>query len=898
MSPHSKSLAVRCFELFWRLYPPALRAQHPEASSLFLELERRERRRRGRVGAWLLLVRTVLDLLRHAPTAHRLESRFLRSMRSPVHRAGHRGLAMTTLRHDLVLAARLLTKQPLFTAIAALTLALGLGANTAIFSVVYGVLLRPLGVDDPDTLTYVTLHRESDRNDSTGFYPPHLEDVRERLAGDGAGAREILGTTAFLFEAATLMQDGAAIEIGSVLHTDGDFFRVVGYEPLLGRGLVPGDVEGPGTGNVAVIDETFWRDRFGGDPGVVGRTIILDERPVTIVGVLPAHVPIPERDHRLWMPRGFDGDPTLIGRVNLLARFDAGAGLVASEAALRRAIADVEPDHPRYDGYTVSLQTLREAMVGEVRPALLLSAGAVALILLIACANMANLLLARASARDREMATRRAIGARVPQLLHQLLVESLLLSLLGGALSIALALGLHRLLVALAPAGLPRVDAIRLDLPVLGFAAAITIVTGVLFGLAPVAHVLGLDLARRTSAAPRAGRRPGARLRSALVVVQVTVAVALLVTAVLMIRSLREASAVEPGFDGERIGGARVYLDSDAYPDDAEELAYFQQLLEGLAGRPDVEAAGATSGLPMDPQTIDYDLPYTLPGRVSEEEAAQAYVRTVSPGYFETMRIPLLEGRTFDSRDRPDTGRVAIVNRSFARLAWADASPVGESFSIYGGRRTLRVVGVVGDVRFSALTSPYKAEFYVPMAQMTYGAMNVVARGPDADLAARAIAEEALAVDPSQPVHSSFALTRLTADSIATNRFLAVLLTAFAAVALALAMAGIYGVLSQWVGESARELGVRVALGSSRSGIVGLVLRRSMLLGAVGIMLGLLGTQAIGTLIQRFLFGVRSSDPLSLIATAALIAITGLAASLRPALRAAQRPPMETLRAE
>ena len=894
-----RTLAARCFELCWRLHPPALRARRPEALALFLELESRERERRGAVGVWLLLARSALDLLRSAPAAYRLEARLGSPhplpRRNEARRNEAHGAAMTTLRHDLVLATRLLARQPLFTTVAALTLALGLGANTAIFSVVYGVLLRPLGVEDPDTLAYVALHREDDRNDVTGFFTPHLDDVRESLAADG----EITGTTAFLYEAATLMEDGTAIEIGSVIHGDGDFFRVVGYRPLLGRGLVPADALEDRPGDVAVIDETLWRDRFGADPGVVDRTVIIDQKPVTIVGVLPADVPIPERGHRLWLPRRFGDDDALIGRLNVLARFDDEAGLARAEAALRRAVAEVAPHHPRYQGYTVSLRTLREAMVGEVRPALLLAGGGVALILLIACANMANLLLARASARDREMATRRAIGARVPQLLHQLLVESLMLALLGGVLAIAVAAGLHRLLILLAPPGLPRVDDIRLDLPVLGFAAAITVATGVLFGLAPLVHVLGLDVARRTTGAPRNSRRKGSRLRSGLVVVQVSVAVALLMTAALMIRSLRAAAAVDPGFDAAGIGGARIYLDEQDYSNDGRELLYFQQLLERLEARPGIEAAGASSGLPMDPQTIDYDLPFTLPGELSpEEEAGQAYFRTVSPDYFAAMRIPLLEGRPFDARDDHRSEQVAIVNRSFARLAWPERSPIDETFAIYRGRRTLRVVGVVADVHFNALTSPFKAEFYVPMAQVTYGAMNVVARGLDGDLAARAIAEEALALDPSQPVHSNFTLARLTAESIATNRFLAVLLAAFAAVALALAMAGIYGVLSQWVGESARELGVRVALGSSRSGIVTLVLGRTALLGGIGILLGVLGTQAVGALLQRFLFGVRASDPLSLLATAALIAITGLAASARPALEAARRPPMETLRAD
>ncbi|HVS12877.1 MAG TPA: ADOP family duplicated permease [Thermoanaerobaculia bacterium] len=890
MSALPESLAARCFRLALSVLPRPLRRRHgAEAMRLFFDLETRARERRGAVGAWLLLVRSVFDLARQAPGAHRFEARRLSHLdRRP------RGLAMSTLRHDLVLAARLLGRQPIFTTVAALTLALGLGANAAIFSAVYGVLLRPLAVRDADRLALVVLHRASDRNDVSGFHPHHLEDLRARIAGRD----EIEGMAAFLYESTTLMEDGRAEEIGSVVHAGPDFFRVVGYQPLLGRGLLPADALEDRVGDVAVIDETLWRDRFGADPAIVGRTVVLDKQPVIVVGVLPAAAPIPERGHRIWMPRGWDReDPTLIGRLNLLARVGDG-GPQAAQEALRHAFAEIEPDHPRLAGYTATLLDFRESLVGEVRPALLLTSGAVGLILLIACANLASLLLARASARDREMATRRAIGARLPQLLHQVLVESLLLSALGGVLAVGFAIALHRLLILLAPAALPRLEAIRLDLPVLAFVGALTLVSGVAFGLAPIAHVIGIDGKRGAAGAPRADRRRGGRLRAAMVVGQVAVATALLVGAALLLRSLSEASAVDPGFDAAGVGGARIYLDSADYSGDAEELSYFRQLLERLEGRSDLRAAGASSGLPMDPQTIDYDLPFTLPGESANEDLRQAFFRIISPGFLETLRVPLLEGRLFDDRDASGSEPVALINRSFARLAWPDRSPVGESFLIYSGRRELRVVGVVGDVRFSGLTASHKPEFYVPYTQITYGAMTVVARGLDPDLAARAIAEEALAVDSAQPVHTTFSLSRLTADSIATHRFLAVLLTAFAAVSLLLSMAGIYGVLSQWVGESARELGVRVALGSSRRGIVRLVLARTARLGAAGLAIGLAACLALGSLIRGFLFGIEPTDPLSLAAAAGVLAITVLAAGLRPALRASARPPMDALRAE
>ncbi|MCG8462348.1 MAG: FtsX-like permease family protein, partial [Holophagales bacterium] len=519
-------------------------------------------------------------------------------------------------------------------------------------------------------------------------------------------------------------------------------------------------------------------------------------------------------------------------------------------------------------------------------------------ILLLACANMASLLLARAAGREQEMATRRALGAHRRQVASQLLIESLMLAAAGGVAGVAFAVGLHRILLALASGLLPRLHDVRLDLPVLGFACAISLATGLIFGLAPVLYTWSRNLAGAMRGG-RGSRRPGlARARTGLVVAQVALAVVLALGAALTVKSLLALRAVDPGFDIAGIGVGRIYLDSDAYAEDAEQALYFEQLSERLQTRPEIEAAGASSGLPMDPLTIDYDLPYTLPGEDATEEDAsrQAYFRTITPGYLEAVGIPLRRGRAFHDADRAESEPVALVNETFARLGWPDRDPVGESFTIWGGSRTLRIVGVVGNVRFSGPADAERAEFYVPHSQVTYGSMAVVARAFDGHAAATAIAEEALGLDPRQPVHSTATLEGLARGAVATPRFVTLLLVAFASVALALAAAGIYGVLSGWVAESRRELGVRIAIGADGPSIAGLVLRRSLATAGVGLVLGLATVQIASGPLLPFLFGVGPRDLTALGTVVSLLVAIATLASLAPALRAARLEPMDVLR--
>jgi len=803
---------------------------------------------------------------------------------------------LSTFKHDSTMAVRLLTKQKAFTLVAATTLALGIGANSAIFSVVYGVLLRPLGMEDAPSLAVVTLHRNNYPGDVSGFYPKYLDELSGMLEGqDPFGA-----FTSYLYDSVTLEQGDTVVEIGSTLMVDADFFDVMGVRPILGRTFASDDIVPRQRGVVCVLSEALWQRAFGGDPGIIGREIMLDERAVTVVGVIPAHLPLPDAGTELWIPQDWDlEDRSLLGRIAVFLRLTDTGSFTVAETQLAETASFLGPNYGRMEDYTITLSPFRENLVGNVRPAIILAAAAVGLILLIACANTANLTLARAAMRGEEIATRRALGAKWTQLASQLLTESVALSALGGLLGLGLAFAFHRALLEVVPAYLPRLTDVRLDAPVLVFTLGVSVATGLLFGLAPLAHLSNRKpgSASRGSSTRHTGRRGW--LADGLVVSQLALSVMLLVAAALMVRSLSELRGQELGFDPEGVAGARIFLDESTYSDDALEGAYFRELLGRLESHPQIDSVGASSGLPLDPVTIDYDLPYAIPGHESPpDEVRQAFFRTVTPGYLETMRIGLKSGRTFDSGDRVDTLKVAMVNETFAALGWPGVDPVGRSFSIYDGRQELQVVGVVGDVHFRSPGSSYKAEFFVPHSQFTYGAMTVVARSYDPSRAAQLIAAEAVALNRRQPVNSTFTLPMLLAGTLSTDRFLTLLLVLLGVLALVISSAGVYGVLSYWVNQSRREIGVRMAFGASVHAVIGYVMRRGLALTSAGVLLGLGLSVALGRFLSRFLFGVGSTDAIAIVAGVGVLVVSAGLAMWMPAWRAAHLDPMRSLRTE
>lgn len=888
------NLTERLFRLSLWLYPIAFRRAHgEEMTRMFRDLERdaRARRRRGRF---------LLAALRDAMVGP-IEARRRPVYEPPRHLKPKESL-MSTLPHDLRLACRRLVRNPVFTLVAVFTLAVGIGANTAIFSAVYGVLFRPLAVEQPDRLVVLSLHRADLPSDARGFIPQHVDLLRERLESGGFD-----GVTSYLWDSVTLEGDGAseAVEIGSAAMVDGSFFELLGAQPLRGRFLDASDVVPHQRGRSVVLSEALWTTRFGRDEDLVGGSLVFDGQSVQVVGVAPGGVPLPRDGVSLWMVQDWDpNDRGLWDRLMVMARLAPSTTLPQAEAKLAAAADDLTKIHRRLDGYTLGATPFEESLVGAARPALVALAGGVGLILLLACANLASLMLARVSRQRQDVATRRALGAHWSHLASQQVTESLVLALLGGVAGLGLALGLHRALTALGASFLPRTGDIRLDLPVLAFALVASVLTGLVVGLVPAIHAFAHDLASTLRGARAAGG--GHRTRGVLVAVQVALAVALAVGAGLMARTLAELGSVEPGFDTEGVAAARVYLDDASYGRDDQQRAYFYSLLETLRGRSDVAEAGATSGLPFDPITIDYDLPYARPGQ-DEDASRQAQYRIITPGYLRAMGIPLLQGRDFDRRDQETGERVALVNEAMVRVGWPGEDPLGETFSIYGGHRTMRVVGVVGDLAFRGPSDVARPEFYVPHAQDPSGAMTVVARSAARNAAvsgepthaavgaARAIAETALGLDPRQPVHSSFTLRTLRSQALDQPRFLTLLLAAFAAVSLLLAAAGIYGMLAGWIADSRRELGLRLALGAAGRDIVSLVVRRSLVATVAGAAVGL-GLARLGaTYLVPFLFGIGAGDLTvhTLVALGAVALSVGV--SLLPAVRAGRIEPSRVL---
>ena len=804
---------------------------------------------------------------------------------------------MGTFLTDLRYAARALTRMPGFTAVAALTLALGVGANTAIFSVVYGVLLRPLGVTEPERLVFLFQTNLAEGRTRSGTSPANFNDWR-------AETQSFDGLTAFIWESVTLQGDQEAEELGACLMVSANFFSVLGIEPAAGRTFRAEDEVEKRRGQVTVISHALWQRRWGGDPGAIGRKVRLDGEAYEIVGVMPPGVDLPQGAVDLWIPQDFDPEnPSMTRRLVSIGRLGDGVGIEQAQAEMSLLSERLAEVYPEYRNWDVTLVPAHEWVVGRTRPAILVAFGAVGLVLLIACANMANLLLARAAVREREMATRRALGASRRRILRQVLTESGLLAILGGGLGVLLALAGHQLLIRLSPGILPRLGDVRLDLPVLGFAAAVSLATGMVFGLAPALHATGVNLGGALAEGGRgaAGSRRFRRARTALVVAQVAVAVTLLAGAGLLLRSLWGLTQVDPGFRAEGAVAARIGLDDAAYPDNDAEGQYFERLLERLRAQPGMRAAGVVSGLPMDPLGIDFAIPYEAEGQSfgEDEQRSRADFRVASSGYFASLGVPLLSGRDFDDRDGKGKP-VTIVNQTMARQVWPGENPIGRRLTIYfSGRDTYEVVGVVDDVKFRGLSAEPRPEMYLPLARAPFGWMTVVAR-TDGDAAALipTLRREALAIDPAQPIHSAFTVAQLVANSTADSRFYAVLLGCFAAVALALSAAGIYGVITYWVNRRTREIGLRMALGADRGAVVGIVLGRGLAVTAIGLVVGVAGAFATTRLLADMLFGVGPMDPLVLAAVAVVLAAVAVAACYLPARRASRLAPTEALRFE
>ena len=830
----------------------------------------------------------------NALRAARREVGNMTNVREQVRGAGWES-AIETLGRDLRFAARRLRAEPGFTAITVLTMALGVGATTAIFSAVNPILLEPLPYRDPARVAAISeVGRDGARVDGTfGMFSALKQRTR---------AFETMA--AFRAWRPTMTGPGQP-ERFEGQRVSAAYFQILGVAPFLGRDFLASEDE-QGAPDVVVLSDALWRRRFGADKGVIGRAITLDDRSFQVIGVMPArfeNVLAPAAE--LWTPLQYHLSQ---GRawghhLRLVGRLRAGVG---TEEAVREldAIgnATLDEQHPETYGDEVkfSAVALQDDVTRGIRPALLAVLGAVLLVLIIACVNVTSMLLARGVRRQGEFALRAALGAGGSRLIRQLLTESVLLAVMGGVVGIAVALLGVRALIALSPDGLPRMSAIRVDGTVLAFGVGITALIGIAVGVLPALHAQRSDphaALQRGSRRTQGGHR---RLRNALVVAEVALALMLLVSSGLLVRSLERLFAVEAGFDTSRVLTMQIHTSGTRYAADSNTYRFFAGALDAVRRVPGVTVAALTSQLPL---SGDFDL-YGVrfePGSPDDlGELGGSFRYAVSPGYLEAMRIPLLRGRVLEESDRAGAPPVAVISESMARRRLPGLDPIGQRLRI-GGSELYTVVGVVGDVKQLSLAVNEADAVYIAATQWRFAdnEMTLVIRARDeAASLATPVREAVWSVDKDQPISRVATMDDLVARSASERRFAVVLFEAFALAALALAAAGIYGVLAGSVAERTREIGVRSALGASRGGILRLVVGQGMTVTGIGAVLGIAGAMAAGGVINSMLFGVTFLDPMTWLGVLTLLAGVSAIACLVPAWRAARVDPASTLRSE
>ena len=811
---------------------------------------------------------------------------------------------METLWQDIRFGVRTLLRSPATSAVALLTLALGVGANTAIFSVVNGLLLTPPPYPDPDRLVLILESNPAQDLPRYGVAPPNFDDWRRQ-------SRVFEGMAAILERRFNLTGEETPETLQGAQVTP-EFFRVLGVRPALGRGFIPEEGR-PGGPRVAVLGHELWRRRFGSDPGILNRQILIDGESTAVIGVLPPGYDLPSQS-QIWLPLLWDFAPQTRGGhfLQVVGRLKTGVTLEEAQAELKTVAARLERQYPDSNtGWTTLLIPLHEVLVEEVRPALLLLLAAVAFVLLIACANVANLLLARLASREREIAVRTALGAGRMRLVRQMVTESVVLFLAGGALGLVLAVWVTRALVALYGKDLPREQEIALDGNVLLFALGLSLATGLLFGLVPALSGTrgGFFGALKEGGRAVAGGARGRRLRHLLVVGEVAVALVLLVGAGLLLRSFARLLAVDPGFRPEGVLTAEIALPAKKFTDDEQRIAFTRELLGRLQAIPGVQAAETVVPLPL--TGYDYVRVFLVEGRPEPppSEPLTAHIRIVTPGFFRTLGIRVLRGRVFTFQDDQPSVPVVLVNETMANRIWPGENPVGRRITLTGAAARadwiwVEVVGVVADLHHQALDQEGGMEVYVPQLQNPIGGpLSILLKtsGEPARLTG-AVREAVRSIDGDLPVEQVRTLERLVAESLAGSRFQTVLLGLFSGVALFLAALGIYGVVSDAVTWRTHEIGIRMALGARRAEVLRLVLRQGMALVVAGAGLGLaLVVLLLWKLSDRasvYLYRGRAFDPLILFIVPLVLLAVALVANWLPARRATRVEPSVALRAE
>ena len=816
---------------------------------------------------------------------------------------------MDTLLRDLRYAARKLVATPAFTTTAILTLAVAIGATTAMFSVVDRVLLQPLPYPQPQGLVFL----ESTDRDGRPMpaSPMDLIDYRDRTQSFSAFAAvdpdESIALTRPAFPAVRLNE----ARVGA------SFFSILGEPLIRGRGFLAGE-DSASASKVAVLSSLAWQRYFGGDPTVVGRAISLDGSAYRVVGIAAPSFTYPSSPD-VWIPAAWHdyelGDHARgLHSVTAIARLANGATVESARRRVQAVAAQIAHDFPRYDAKIGAyLQPLQEHLVGDVRGALLAMFGAVGFVLLIACANVANLFLVRAEARDAEMAVRTALGASRRRLVRQLVTESLLLSIVGAALGAVLAAWIVDAVTAYGPASLPRLSEIAIDGRAFTFAAVAAIGSGLLFGLAPALHASSSDISQMLRERGRAGTRRGARVRNLLIVTEMALAVVLLVGAGLLLRSFERLIHVDPGFRAEHLVVFDAALAGNEYQFDAQLVRFADDVQQRLAALPGVQSVAVTARRPIDPDpTFGVTTSFTVDGEPKPEHGDESVsdVLPVSPSFFRTFGVQLVRGRIFDdAENRPDAAPVIVVNEELARRYFPNQNPIGKHLTFGMSHTTTaspadsertrgEIVGIVRDVKLRSLAERPQPATYVPYAKLPLGAAFGIRTTTPLATIARAIRTELRAADPNVPLYELGTMDSALSRSVAQPRFYTLLLGAFATVALLLATLGVYGVIAYAVSQRRREFGIRIALGATSSDVSRVVLRRGVALTLAGMAIGFVAAVLLTRAIQSLLFDVPAADPLTFVAVMLVLSGAALLASWLPARRAARVDPVIAMRLE
>lgn len=799
---------------------------------------------------------------------------------------------------DLRFAGRMLTRRPAFAALVICTLALGIGATTAIFSVVNPILLDPLPYPGPDRLVMVWESERDGSRSNVGFAT--FADIR-------AESKSLASVAAISLWQPTLT-GRAEPERLTGQRVSAPYFHTLGLVPMIGRDFTSDD-DNPAAPRVTILGNAIWRSRFGGDTTILGQQITLSDIAVTVIGVLPpAFDNVLEPTAQLFSPLRYDVSLPYACRtcrhLRMVGRLRPDVTIAAAERELHALAINLLRDHPTdYASAGLIAQPLAEEVTGGVRPVVIALLGAVLLMLLIAASNVTNLLLARGAQRRREISIRVALGAGRARVARQLLTESLLLAACGGALGVAVAWAGARLLVSMAPPGMPRLDAVEVNGPVLFFCIGITALVGLSFGTVPALHASRTDLhsGMRLGSA-RSGHGSG-RTRGALVVGEVAIALLLLVGTGLLVRSMRQLLSISPGFEPSHLLTMQVQTNGKRFAADSNTYQFFSSALDAVRRTPGVESAGFTSELPLSGDFDGYGVHNLTHPNANPELDPSAHRHAVSASYLSTMKIPVLRGRGFTDQDRAGQPGVALVNAHFAAAAFHGENPIGQRVRLGDPNAGLEreIVGIVGDVKHLSLSGDQVDEIYLPNEQWNAadGALSFVIRthgNPDALVSA--LRSAIWSVDKDQPITRIVTMDNLLAASVAQRRFAMVLFELFAAVAVVLAAAGIYGVLAGMVTERRRELGVRAALGASRRELLAMVVRRGLRLAAIGVVIGVVAALAFGRVLSGLLFGVSPLDPVTYLVMAASMLIIAALASWVPAWRAARVDPALVMRTE